>query len=459
MVYRGRNVKLGTAIAVKILHAHRATDAVVVERFIDEARFLSRLAHPNCPKVYDFGQDQHGRFYIVMELVAEGRSLEAMLAQEAPLPLDRIVALGVQILSVLQASHAQGVIHADLKPANVFVLEPAGQAAVVKVLDFGVAQVSHAAADRVLGTPEYMSPEQARGESLDPRSDLYAFGVVLYEMASGLLPFTGATPLAVVAAVIDEPVPLLSTRLRGGVHLGLEGLIMSCLAKNRVERPASAEIVAAQLLALEAEALSPAAAMPVVDDEDASMVVAQLRKSKRKGALVAMGVGLVLLVAVVAVVWRSWSRPERAAPTSPGAPGAVALDDEVALPFAAMARAGEQMREGAWVGYVRGALVPSPRLAVAEAPAREVRREPKGGSGATGTPSQRRDKAPVAEAPSRGDEAAAARLVAHGEASFASGNLLKAQALAEEALVQAPGYRPALQLQRRIARALPSDDE
>ncbi len=229
-VYRGVQIALGREVAIKVI---RFEDARATKRFMREARLASELSHPNVVRIYDF-RECEGRLLLVMELL-RGRALDRVLDDEAPLLPGRVVRIGVQICSALAAAHGRDIIHRDLKPANVML--DVGDA--IKVLDFGLAKSLRPApavatpttqAGAVVGTPAYIAPEAAMSPALvDERSDLYALGCVLYELASGRLPFSG--PLA---AATGAPAPLTAIPRR------LAAVIERLLAKSPDDRFASA---------------------------------------------------------------------------------------------------------------------------------------------------------------------------------------------------------------------------
>jgi serine/threonine-protein kinase len=217
-VYCAEQVALGRTVAVKVVHPHLADDDIAAARFLNEARAASRLSHPNCVAIFDFGRTEEGQPYIVMEYV-RGRDLGRIADTEGPLPLRRIVDVLRQTLAALEEAHALGIVHRDLKPDNI-VLEPLRSGLdFVKVVDFGLAKMVGGEAPPwgaggaltrpglVCGTPEYMSPEQGRGEPLDGRADIYSLGVVLFELLAGRVPFAAENPTKTLLLHLEEPAP------------------------------------------------------------------------------------------------------------------------------------------------------------------------------------------------------------------------------------------------------------
>ncbi|HZH04859.1 MAG TPA: protein kinase, partial [Myxococcaceae bacterium] len=244
---------------LKILRRDFLSDDNTVARFRREARAASRLRHPNSIRILDFGQVEDGALYMAMEYVS-GKDLHTIFAEQFPLPEARTAQLMAQVLSALGAAHRAGVIHRDLKPENVMVAPAANGTEAVKVLDFGIAKIQPSGAGEeltaltkagfVCGTPEYMSPEQARGADLDSRSDLYSVGVILYQLCCGSLPFESDSALGLASKHLHEaPVPPSQRRPGTAISPALERLILRAMSKDPVLRPQTAAEFRSELLA------------------------------------------------------------------------------------------------------------------------------------------------------------------------------------------------------------------
>ena len=261
-VYKATQLGIDRPIVLKVLRQALLGDERTVRRFKREAKAASRLNHPNSIGIIDFGEAEDGALYIAMEYVA-GKDLHHILSREWPLPEPRVIRIVGQVLSALADAHSAGVIHRDLKPENIMVEQRRGEPDFVKVLDFGIAKIMDGDGDDgpaltragfVCGTPEYMSPEQARGAQLDHRSDLYAVGVILYQLCSGLLPFDSDSAVGFATKhLTEQPPPPTRRRPEARISAQMEKLIMRALAKSPDDRPQTAEQFRAELQAIDKE--------------------------------------------------------------------------------------------------------------------------------------------------------------------------------------------------------------
>lgn len=261
-VYRATHLLIDRPVALKVLSQRFVGDQTAQQRFRREARAAGRMQHPNAVTVTDFGATEDGYLYIVMELL-EGRTLRDLLAHEAPLDPARAVAIMLQACAAVGAAHEAGLIHRDLKPANILIEQRPNVAAVVKVLDFGVAKFAVEEHDEdyptltqvgaIIGTPRYMSPEQCSGAApLTPASDVYSLGIILYEMLTGTVPFSAEAPLALALKQVSEaPRPL--RELVPSVPAQLERVVMHALAKDPQARPSSANELRNELIGIAEE--------------------------------------------------------------------------------------------------------------------------------------------------------------------------------------------------------------
>jgi TolB-like protein/tetratricopeptide (TPR) repeat protein len=237
VVYRADDTRLGRAVALKFLLPHYSLDASAKARFLREAHATAALDHPNLCTVYEVGTSDEGWLFLAMALY-QGETLRARLIRDGPIPVGEALEIARQIAEGLQAAHAAGIVHRDLKPGNVMLL-PDGK---VRILDFGLAKARDQSISETgarFGTVSYMSPEQIRGENVDGRADLWALGVVLYEMLTGRKPFRGDEEFAIANAILRDEPELPSTH-RGDISAALEGLVLRLLQKDPARRYATA---------------------------------------------------------------------------------------------------------------------------------------------------------------------------------------------------------------------------
>lgn len=222
-VYKASQPAMKRMVAIKILHPKLANRKDLTSRFRREARAMSQLTHPNTVKVFVYGElEEDGSLYIVMEML-EGKNLNQAVRKDGPIPLERAVPILIQVCGALQEAHELGIVHRDLKPENIFLSKQGGIADFPKVLDFGLAKVTERQMQpgsiiltqegMVFGTPEFMSPEQAQGKTLDARSDIYSLAVILYEVLTGKLPFSAKSPMEYIQKHVTEPIIPLSERV------------------------------------------------------------------------------------------------------------------------------------------------------------------------------------------------------------------------------------------------------
>jgi len=363
VVYKAEQVAMRRPVALKMLHPQLVQDAEVVTRFENEAAACSKLTHPNTITVHDFGQAEDGSLFIAMEYVS-GSSLEQVLRESGALPWARCVKIAQQICASLAEAHTHGIVHRDLKPGNIMLFERAGTADNVKVLDFGIAKICEGVGGvdqrqaltrtgMVFGTPQYMSPEQIKGEKVGPRSDLYAVGVILYEMLTGELPFSAETPMGMLTKhLLEMPRPLRQALPGLDIPAPLERAVMTAMAKNVDDRQASMEVLARDLDECLAESSAVKAApgtrvaeaTPVpraaiaatrVSPSGPQIELSSARRGSR-GALVGV-LGALGLCVVGLGAWtlsRASSGEEPPVPPSPTGPATPAVRPGPAAPFA-----------------------------------------------------------------------------------------------------------------------------
>ena len=305
-VYKAVDETLGRTVAVKVMHARFADDPDFVARFRHEASAAANLSHPSIVNIYDYGIES-GTYYIVMELV-RGTDLKAVVRERGALDPIKVAEYGSQVCSALTVAHGYGIIHRDIKPQNI-VLTPDG---VIKVMDFGIARAVDSDSTQtgsVLGTAQYVSPEQAQGRKLGPESDLYSLGVVLYELSTGKLPFGGDTPVSVALKHVNDEPPA-PRAINPNIPPALEAVIIQAMQKDPMRRYRSAEDMRADLqrcAAGRAVSAQPrvedTTVMPVVERSAMSPQVTRHPASNRRlspWAWVGIAAAAVLLLAGIA---------------------------------------------------------------------------------------------------------------------------------------------------------------
>ena len=254
-VYRARHLSMDRPVAIKFLHQRFSEDEAARLRLLTEARAAVALRHSNAVSVTDFGHTTEGWVYIVMELL-EGRTLREIVSREAPLETARAMSIMLQASDAVAAAHQAGIIHRDLKPSNILITQSADQPAVVKVLDFGIAKFfagndddesELAQSNTVIGTPRYMSPEQHNGSELTPATDVYSLGVILYEMLTGMVPFSGSTPAEIAEKHVNNP-PHSPREVVAAIPEEVERIVLHALEKQPSDRPPNAAEFRRELL-------------------------------------------------------------------------------------------------------------------------------------------------------------------------------------------------------------------
>jgi serine/threonine protein kinase len=340
VVYKAVHSLINKEVAIKVLRSDVVTDPRDVDRMLDEARIINSIKNRNIINVFGAGTLSDGRHYLIMELL-EGESLEQRMLRDGPVSPSDAVTILEEILSALAAAHAASIVHRDLKPANVFLVKESGKT-YVKLLDFGLARRHQQNVTRIAGTPDYISPEHARGRPAGPPADLYAFGVMCFHMLTGRLPFVGNTPMEVMEKHVHQEPPV-PHEINPAIPKALSELILKLLGKDPAQRP-DAEHVKADLRAATKQLRNAATMMSLASieavggksradegDEHARQlnVRAELedvkRQLKRKWPLLVGGfVGLWMVVVLAYVLW----------PSKPAVPSPVKLSGKkpVSLP-------------------------------------------------------------------------------------------------------------------------------
>jgi len=352
-VYEAEQLSLKRAVAVKVLKPGLASSELLLRRFNAEAEAVAKLKHPNTVTIHDFGQDTDGSLFIAMELI-EGRSLRAVIQNAAPFSIQRALAIASQIAASLADAHAQEIVHRDLKPDNVMLQERGRTRDIVRVLDFGIAKLRDEEGapntqltqdGDMVGTPQYMAPEQIRAEAIDGRTDIYALGCILYEMVTGTLPHEATTVMALVSKhLLDKPIPPSQRRPDLDVPPAIDELILGAMAKDPAARPATMELFGAQIASV-LETLRPDSMLqgavgdrPTIQQPAVPAVTSPATAKPSRTALLVV-VGLLVVAGGGVGVWAamrgSSSTPVRTAPEEhavPTAPGTLPRGAELITP-------------------------------------------------------------------------------------------------------------------------------
>ena len=344
-VYRAEHIHMRKIVALKVLHPEMCSVTEVVARFEREAVAAGRIEHPNVATATDFGRLEDGSFFLVLEYAA-GRDLRALINAVGALDLARCVHIARQVAEALGAAHALSIVHRDLKPDNVMLVERDGDPDFVKVLDFGIAKVTFGdLADQpaltrtgaVFGTPDYMSPEQALGQPVDHRSDLYALGILMFEMLTGTTPFEHDDPTMVLAHQITAPPPPLPEH----VPAPLASLVMSLLAKDVQQRPQTAAEVVQVLGQIRRDAAGEAPRSVSMHEAPRSVSMHEASRSVSMHDAPASG-----FVATALAIPSPKEAPEEVAAVSvPQASARLALGERRASPLVALGRDAQQVMD------------------------------------------------------------------------------------------------------------------
>lgn len=323
-VYKAEQPDMNRHVAIKILHARYLSRSDLVSRFRREARAMSQLSHPNTARVFLYGQLEDGACYFVMEHMV-GRNLAQLVRAEGQMEPKRASRIMIQVCGALEEAHQAGIIHRDLKPENIFLTTQGGIEDFPKVLDFGLAKVTErqmrpgsmvlTQQGMVFGTPEFMSPEQANGQPIDARADIYALGVILYEMLTGKLPFDAKQPIEYIQLHAEAP-PIALSKRRADIEFpaGLEAALMRALEKDPDRRYATTTDFAQALSAVLNAEPGAIPSLPIPAPAAPRVAAPRSRGSGRKsfgGAKapwIVFGVGVALAIVGVSALFISMGR-------------------------------------------------------------------------------------------------------------------------------------------------------